>query len=104
MLNNQQKTVLNQLAEGRSHYEIGASNGLNQAELNITLRDMQTRLGAKTLAHLMHRAWELGLLGMRTLCLCLAVLGASHITDTKAMRPVRLVRTQVRVQRRQEVA
>lgn len=104
MLNEHEKAILNQLAEGKTNYEIGSSLGYNQTELGVQLRFMQAKVGAKTLAHLMHRAWQLGLLGTRTLCLCLAVLGASHISDTKAMRPVRLVRTHVRVARRVEVA
>ena len=104
MLNPQQTHLLNELAKGKTHYEIGAQNSLNQTELKIELRNMQARLGAKTLAHLMHRAWELGLLGARTLCLCLAVLGASTASDVTKMRPVRTVRTQLRSGRRTEVA
>lgn len=104
MLNPHQTHLLNELAKGKTHYEIGAQNSLNQTELSIELRNMQARVGAKTLAHLMHRAWELGLLGARTLCLCIAVFGASQSTDVQKMRPVRIARTQIRVTRRQEVA
>ncbi|EGI72876.1 MULTISPECIES: LuxR C-terminal-related transcriptional regulator [Pseudoalteromonas] len=104
MLNNYQKGLLNQLAQGKTNYEIGASNSLNQTELNIELRNMQARLGAKTLAHLMHRAWELGLLGARTLCLCIAIFGASTASDISKIRPVRIARTQMRLTRRQEAA
>lgn len=104
MLSPFQKHLLKDLAQGKTHYEIGASNGLNQTELNIELRNMQARVGAKTLAHLMHRAWELGLLSARTLCLCIAVFGASQSTDVQKMRPVRIARTQIRVTRQQEAA
>lgn len=104
MLNPMQRHLLNELAQGKTHQQIGASNSLNQTELKIELRNMQARLGANTLAHLMHRAWELGLLGARTLCLCLAVFGASTTSDVAKMRPVRIARTQIRLTRRQEAA
>ena len=99
-----QRHLLNELAHGKTHHQIGASNSLNQTELNIELRNMQARLGAKTLAHLMHRAWELGLLSARTLCVCIAVFGASTASDVTKMRPVRIARTQIRLTRRQEAA
>ena len=104
MLNPMQERLLNELSQGKTNHQIGASNSLNQTELNIELRNMQARLGANTLAHLMHRAWELGLLGARTLCLCIAVFGASTASDVTKMRPVRIVRTQMRLTRRQEAA
>ncbi len=104
MLNQPQQVILNQLSQGQTHREIGATNGLNQTELAIELQKMQARLGARTLAHLIHRAWELGFLGARTLCLCIAIFGSIHTADSSAIRPVRVVRTQVRPGRREEVA
>lgn len=104
MLNPHQTHLLNELAKGKTHYEIGAQNSLNQTELSIELRNMQARVGAKTLAHLIHRAWELGLLSARALCLCVAVFGASTANDVTKMRPVRIARTQIRLTRRQEAA
>ncbi len=103
MLNEHEKIVLGKLAQGQTHYEIGASLGYNQVELGALLRFMQAKLGAKTLAHLMHRAWEIGLF-TRTLCLCVVIVSAGHISDSKALRNNRLARSHVRITHRLQVA
>jgi DNA-binding CsgD family transcriptional regulator len=82
-----QSAILNDLAEGKSHYEIGSQRGLNQAELNSELLDMQARLGAKTPAHLIHKAWTVGLFSAKHLCLVLLVATCAQLSDHSSLRP-----------------
>lgn len=104
MLNAEEKNILKKLAEGCTNYEISNSIGCNESELGVLLRFMQAKLGAKTLAHLMSRAWEIGLLGSKALFFCVVVLSASNIFDTKVIRSNRTVRTQVRINKLTEAA
>lgn len=58
-----QHEVLCGLAGGQDLEWIAANSGIWAGEIRRDVRELMALMGAKTLAHLVHRGWELGLLG-----------------------------------------
>lgn len=73
--------VLVGLAEGETPNTIGALLGLDSNGFRLTERNIKAKLGAKTHPHMMSRAFTLGVLIPRALCLLLSVLAAAEHTD-----------------------
>lgn len=82
-----QLTLLNDLADGKTNYQIGYERGLNQAQLNTELLDMQAKLGARTPASLIHKAWQVGLFSAKQLCVCLVILTSLQTPDAQTLKP-----------------
>ncbi|MEV5778401.1 hypothetical protein AB0L49_45605 [Streptomyces antimycoticus] len=58
-----QHEVLCGLAGGQDLGWITANSGIGTDEIRRDVRELMALVHAKTLAHLVHRGWELGLLG-----------------------------------------
>lgn len=80
-LNNAELRVLVGLADGETPNTIGALLGVNSEGFRLLERNIKAKLGAKTHPHMMSRAFILGVLIPRALCLLLSVLCATEQTD-----------------------
>ena len=81
-LNAAELRVLVGLADGETPNTIGALLGVNSEGFRLLERNIKAKLGAKTHPHMMSRAFTLGVLIPRALCLLLSVLCATeHVDD-----------------------
>ncbi|MCE2597171.1 hypothetical protein K6Y31_20565 [Motilimonas cestriensis] len=87
----EQKRVLNDTAHGQSTAKIAQNINATQADVRSIQLDIQARLDAKNTAHMIHRAWQVGLLGTKALCLLLAALTLQP--QDNAIRTARTART-----------
>jgi DNA-binding CsgD family transcriptional regulator len=80
-LNAAELRVLVGLADGETPNTIGALLGVNSEGFRLLERNIKAKLGAKTHPHMMSRAFTLGVLIPRALCLLLSVLCATEHSD-----------------------
>jgi DNA-binding CsgD family transcriptional regulator len=81
-LSNAELRVLVGLADGDSPSTIGALIGVDQSSFRLLESNIKAKLGAKTHPHMIARAFTLGVLIPRALCLLLSVLCATeHVDD-----------------------
>ncbi len=73
--------VLVGLADGETPNTIGAVIGADSNSFRLIERSIKAKLGAKTHPHMISRAFTLGVLVPRALCLLLSVLCATEHTD-----------------------
>lgn len=73
--------VLVGLADGETPNTIGALLGVDSSSFRLIERNIKAKLGAKTHPHMIARAFTLGVLMPRALCLLLSVLCATEHTD-----------------------
>lgn len=73
--------VLVGLADGETPNTIGALLGVDSSSFRLIERTIKAKLGAKTHPHMIARAFTLGVLIPRALCLLLSVLCATEHTD-----------------------
>lgn len=82
-LNDTELRVLIGLADGETPNTIGALIGLDSNSFRLIERNIKAKLGAKTHPHMIARAFTLGVLIPRALCLLLSVLCATeHLDDS----------------------
>lgn len=81
-LNDTELRVLVGLADGETPNTIGAMLGVDSSSFRLLERNIKDKLGAKTHPHMIARAFTLGVLIPRALCLLLSVLCATeHVDD-----------------------
>jgi len=81
-LNDTELRVLVGLADGESPNTIGTMLGVDSSGFRLLERTIKAKLGAKTHPHMIARAFTLGVLIPRALCLLLSVLCATeHVDD-----------------------
>ena len=81
-LNDTELRVLVGLADGETPNTIGTLIGLDGNSFRLIERNIKAKLGAKTAPHMMSRAFTLGVLIPRALCLMLSVLCVTeHVDD-----------------------
>lgn len=81
-LNDTELRVLVGLADGETPNTIGAMLGVDSNSFRLLERNIKAKLGAKTHPHMIARAFTLGVLIPRALCLLLSVLCATeHVDD-----------------------
>lgn len=78
--------------EGETSCYIQQASGLDQASLHMAEKGIRAKLGAKTQTHMISRAFQLGVLASRTLCLLLAIAadydhGLKNRSPIKSGRP-----------------
>lgn len=73
--------VLVGLADGETPNTIGTLLGVDSSGFRLIERTIKAKLGAKTHPHMIARAFTLGVLIPRALCLLLSVLCATEHTD-----------------------
>lgn len=82
-LNDTELRVLVGLADGETPNTIGSLIGLDSNSFRLIERNVKAKLGAKTHPHMISRAFTLGVLIPRALCLLLSVLCATeHLDDS----------------------
>lgn len=80
-LNDSELRVLVGLADGETPNTIGAMLGIDITSFRLIERNIKAKLGAKTHPHMISRAFTLGVLVPRALCLLLSVLCATEHAD-----------------------
>lgn len=80
-LNDTELRVLVGLADGESPNTIGTLLGIDSNSFRFLERNIKAKLGAKTQPHMMSRAFTLGVLIPRALCLLLSVLCVTEQVD-----------------------
>ncbi|SEC61899.1 helix-turn-helix transcriptional regulator [Pseudomonas costantinii] len=80
-LNSAELRVLVGLADGQTPNTIGALLGVDSSGFRLLERTIKAKLGAKTHPHMISRAFTLGVLIPRALCLLLSVLCAAEHAD-----------------------
>ncbi|WP_412497264.1 hypothetical protein [Vibrio fluvialis] len=96
LLDAAQQEVLHRYANGQDDFDIRQAMGISQAELTTIDKDIQARLSAQTKLHMISRAWQLGILASRSVCLLLVLVTSFHALDPNMIRirtPVRNTRT-----------
>lgn len=73
--------VLVGLADGETPNAIGSLLGVDTSSFRLLERNIKAKLGAKTHPHMIARAFTLGVLIPRALCLLLSVLCATEHND-----------------------
>ncbi|TNY96433.1 hypothetical protein [Vibrio parahaemolyticus] len=91
-LDEEQLAVLASYANGLDDFDICQALELSQAELKTIELDIRARLDANTTPHMISRAWQLGVLASRALCLVLVLVTSFHALDPNMNR----VRTPMR--------
>lgn len=87
-----QQQMLLGYANGKSSHTLAREIGCSGSELRTIELDARARLQAKTTAHMMSRAWELGVL-RRALCVMLMMLSMPATDDVMRIARVRSSRT-----------
>lgn len=77
------------LAEGATPNEIEQVTGMKSIDRAATETSIKQKLGARTQANMIARAFSLGVIASRALCLLLAVLSADYQDTIKQRSPVR---------------
>lgn len=80
-LNSAELRVLVGLADGQTPNTIGALLGVDSCGFRLMEKTIKAKLGAKTHPHMIARAFTLGVLIPRALCLLLSVICAAEHTD-----------------------
>lgn len=93
-LSNTELRVLVGLADGETPNTIGSLLGVDTTGFRLLERTIKAKLGAKTHPHMIARAFTLGVLIPRALCLLLSVLCATeHVDDANRNQTRRNSRT-----------
>lgn len=77
------------LAEGATNGEIEQMTGMKSIDRTAAETSIKKKLGARTQANMIARAFSLGIIASRALCLLLAVLSADYQDTIKQRSPVR---------------
>ena len=77
------------LAEGATNGEIEQITGMKSVERARAETSIRKKLGAKTQANMIARAFSLGVIASRALCLLLALLSADYQDTIKQRSPIR---------------
>lgn len=77
------------LAEGATNAEIEQMTGMKSIDRAAAETSIKKKLGARTQANMIARAFSLGIIASRALCLLLAVLSADYQDTIKQRSPVR---------------
>ena len=91
-LDEEQLAVLASYANGLDNFDICQALDISPAELKTVELDIQGKLNAATTPHMISRAWQLGILASRALCLVLVLVTSLHTLDPSMSR----VRTPMR--------
>lgn len=75
--------------EGESNSRIMAASGLDQMGLHMTEKQLRAKIGARTPTHMISRAFQLGILTSRALCLLLAIASADYDNGIKNRSPIK---------------
>ena len=75
--------------EGETSCYIQQASGLDQASLHMAEKGIRAKLDAKTQTHMISRAFQLGVLASRTLCLLLAIAAADYDSGIKNRSPIK---------------
>lgn len=101
-LDEEQLAVLASYAEGLDEFDICQALELSPAELKTIELDVRARLDAHTTPHMISRAWQLGILACRALCLALVLITSIHALDpsmTRVRTPIRNTRNPTTIAR-----
>ncbi len=101
-LDDEQLAVLAGYANGLDDFDICQSLELSPAELKTLELDIRAQLDAHTTPHMISRAWQLGVLASRALCLVLALITSFHALDpnmTRVRTPMRNTRNPTTIAR-----
>lgn len=77
------------LAEGATNNEIEQATGMRGIDRVTTENSIKQKLGARTQANMIARAFSLGVIASRTLCLLLAMVCADYQDSMKQRTPIR---------------
>lgn len=75
--------------EGESQTRIMVLSGMSQADLHMTEKSIRAKLGARTPTHMISRAFQLGVLASRALCLVLALASTDYQDGMKNRSPIK---------------
>lgn len=75
--------------EGETQARIMALSGLDQAGLHMTEKSIRAKLGARTATHMISRAFQLGILASRALCLVLALAATDYQDSMRNRSPIK---------------
>ncbi|ENQ8056895.1 hypothetical protein NAL94_23770 (plasmid) [Vibrio alginolyticus] len=101
-LDEEQLAVLEGYANGLDEFDIRQVLELTPAELKTIELDVRARLNANTTPHMISRAWQLGVLASRALCLVLVMVTSFHALDpdmTRVRTPMRNTRNPTTIAR-----
>ncbi len=101
-LDEEQLAVLASYAEGLDEFDICQALELSPAELKTIELDVRAQLDAHTTPHMISRAWQLGILACRALCLVLVLITSVHALDpsmTRVRTPIRNTRNPTTIAR-----
>ncbi|EIU6870703.1 hypothetical protein L5169_004840 [Vibrio parahaemolyticus] len=101
-LDEEQLAVLEGYANGLDEFDIRQVLELTPAELKTIELDVRARLNANTTPHMISRAWQLGVLASRALCLVLVMVTSFHALDpdmTRVRTPMRNTRNPTTISR-----
>lgn len=85
-LNPDEAAVLTGLANGNDVFDLCQQLGMSGAEMNTIERDIRAKLNANTTPHMISRAWQLGVLITRVLCLALVMITSVNTIDPDMSR------------------
>ncbi|PSW53047.1 hypothetical protein [Photobacterium leiognathi] len=85
-LNRDEQAVLLGYASGLDAFDLCQHLGLSAAELNSLERDIRAKLAANTTPHMVSRAWQLGVLATRSLCMVLVLISSMQVLTTDNSR------------------
>ncbi|EGQ7740945.1 hypothetical protein CS268_RS23395 [Vibrio parahaemolyticus] len=101
-LDEEQLAMLEGYANGLDEFDIRQVLELTPAELKTIELDVRARLNANTTPHMISRAWQLGVLASRALCLVLVMVTSFHALDpdmTRVRTPMRNTRNPTTIAR-----
>ena len=103
LLDDDQMEMIEGYATGKTASQIGRDLEMTPADIMSLELDTRARLGAKSTPHMMRRAWQMGILFNRFLCLVLCISMTSQILitpDSKFIaRPARIGSRIIRIRR-----
>lgn len=85
-LNSDEAAILTGLANGKDVFDLCQQLGMSAAEMNTIERDIRAKLNANTTPHMISRAWQLGVLITRVLCLALVMITSVNTIDPDMSR------------------
>ena len=85
-LNSDEAAILTGLANGKDVFDLCQQLGMSAAEMNTIERDIRAKLNANTTPHMISRAWQLGVLITRALCLALVMITSVNTIDPELSR------------------
>lgn len=98
-LDSAQEQMLIDYANGLDANAIADHLGYSTVELRMLELDTRAAMGAKTTPHMISRAWQLGILSTKCLCLVLACLSAQLSDDALRLNRNTRIKSQTSIAR-----